>query len=240
MLSVTKDRAKDNSLTPPLEKTVPMSDTETTSSPVQLQIQPPVNAVSDSTTITTNPPSSVVPVQPIPEHSPAYKVAVCVIAGIFATQLQFAFVFGQDMIDFAENLDNVPSSGRNAVIWLFAITLGAPASIIYGIYGKPTDIPWSHVYQCPWYRHIGVLVTTSMPWVSHIHLYGFANTLLPDDLAASVAWPILMMGTVITGMLWSVVLGEWTNASSRAKQKLYQSIAAVSIGVVLIMASVSL
>ena len=44
-------------------------------------------------------------------RSTAYKVYVCAVAGIFATQLQFAFVFGQDMIDLADELDDVPASG---------------------------------------------------------------------------------------------------------------------------------
>lgn len=174
-------------------------------------------------------------------YSTTYKVAICVVAGIFATQLQFAFVFGQDMIDTASDLDDVPASGNNAVIWLFALTLGTPASIVYGVYNHPSkEVPWSRLYTCPWYRHLGVLLTTSIPWVSHIHLYGFSTTLLPDDLAASVAWPILMMMTVVTGMLWSIVLGEWTHASARSKRKLYQGLGAVTAGVVLIMSSVSL
>ena len=174
-------------------------------------------------------------------YSTLYKVAVCVVAGIFAAQLQFAFVFGQDMIDLAKaDSDNVPSSGTSAVVWLFAFTLGAPASIAYGVYNNPPEIPWSRLYRCPWYRHVLVLLTTSLPWITHIHLYGFSTTLLPDDLAASVAWPILMMMTVVTGILWSIVLGEWTHASQRSKTKLYQGLAAVTTGVIVIMASVSL
>ena len=191
---------------------------------------------------TKNPPTSdVLPLTANePEYSTAYKVAVCVIAGIFATQLQFAFVFGQGMIDYAEDLDGTPSSGSSAVIWLFAITLGAPSSILFGAFGKPAHIPWSHLYQCPWYRHFLIVATTSAPWVCHIHLYGFCTTLLPDDMAASVAWPILMMATVISGILWSIILGEWKDACAKAKRRLYQGLAVVTAGVFVIMSSVSL
>ncbi len=172
-----------------------------------------------------------------------HKVAVCVIAGIFATQLQFAFVFGDEMIALAEDSSQgpgfTPPSGTSAVIWLFAISLGAPVSIIYGLYSNPSNIPLTWLYQCPWYRHPLVLITTSLPWVSHIHLYGYANTYLPPELAASVAWPILMMMTVVAGMIWSICLGEWKLASEKARLKLYYGLGLVTIGVGVIMASVA-
>lgn len=173
------------------------------------------------------------------EYSSFQKVAVCVLAGIFASQLQFAFVFGDDMADLSAANDEIPPSGTNAVIWLFAISLGAPVSIVYGFCSSPSRIPFSSIWTCPWYRHILLIFTTSIPWVTHIHLYGYANTFLPDDLAASVAWPVLMMMTVISGMLWSIGLGEWKEASPLARSKLYKGLAVATLGVIAIMASVA-
>lgn len=177
-------------------------------------------------------------------YSTFQKVMVCVIAGVFATQLQFAFVFGSDMVDMAEDSSqgpgSTPPSGTSAVIWLFAISLGAPASIVYGLYSNPSTIPLSRIYQCPWYRHLFIILTTSIPWVAHIHLYGYATTYLPSDLAASVAWPVLMMMTVIAGMIWSIALGEWNLAPEQAKFKLYQGLGLVLAGVAIIMASVAI
>lgn len=172
-----------------------------------------------------------------------HKVAVCVIAGIFASQLQFAFVFGNEMIAIAgssQGPGSTPPSGTSSVIWLFAFSLGAPPSIIYGIYSNPPDISLKRLYQCPWYRHVLVILTTSLPWVAHIHLYGYANTNLPSDLAASVAWPVLMMMTVITGIVWSIGLGEWKGATPGARWKLYQGLGIVTIGIAIIMASVAI
>jgi hypothetical protein len=176
------------------------------------------------------------------EYSSWQKVGICVVAGIFSTQLQFAFVFGDELIDLAaseEGPGSTPRSGTSAVIWLFAISLGAPVSILYGLYNSPAHISWSVLWTCPWYRHVLILLTTSIPWVSHIHLYGYSNTYLPDDLAASVAWPILMMVTVVTGMLWSIGLGEWTTASMLARRQLYKGLAIVALGVATIMASMA-
>ncbi len=175
--------------------------------------------------------------------STMYKVAVCFLAGIFASQLQFAFVFGESLVDLAASDDGpgtTPPSGTGAIIWLFAISLGTPASIVYGLYNKSPDISLRRLYQCPWYRHVLILLTTAIPWVSHIHLYGYANTLLPSELGASVAWPVLMMTTVVAGMVWSIALGEWALAADEAKSKLYQGLILVSSGVVVIMVSVAI
>jgi hypothetical protein len=175
--------------------------------------------------------------------STMYKVAVCFLAGIFASQLQFAFVFGESLVDLAASDDGpgtTPPSGTGAIIWLFAISLGTPASIVYGLYNKSPDISLRRLYQCPWYRHVLIVLTTAIPWVSHIHLYGYANTLLPSELGASVAWPVLMMTTVVAGMVWSIALGEWAQAADAAKSKLYQGLILVSSGVVVIMVSVAI
>jgi hypothetical protein len=176
-------------------------------------------------------------------YSTMHKVTVCVIAAIFASQLQFAFVFGQDMIDLAGDDAGpgaTPPSGTAAVIWLFAIPMGAPASIAYGFYSSPPQIPLSTMWRCPWYRHVLIILTTSVPWVAHIHLYGFAVTYLPDDLGASVAWPVLMMMTVVAGFLWSIGLGEWAEASGLARRQLRMGLVIVTIGIGTIMSSVAL
>jgi len=66
------------------------------------------------------------------------KVLVCVATAVFATQLQFAFIFGAPIVDLALNRNNdtnenedgvmllpgsTPASGGAAIIWLFAICL---------------------------------------------------------------------------------------------------------------------
>ena len=178
------------------------------------------------------------------QYSTIQKVAVCLVAAVFGGLLQFAFVLGEEFVDLAgddsQGPGHTPGSGTAAVIWLLAIPLGAPASILYGMYTCPKHIPLSSIWKCPWYRHVLIVLTTSLPWLTHIHLYGLANTLLPDELSASIAWPILMMTTVTTGIFWSLVLGEWKQASALARRQLRMGLVLVALGVGLIMASVAL
>ena len=178
---------------------------------------------------------------PSPSLSTTKKVFICAIAALFASMLQFAFVFGSDIVDITESQNgpgSTPSSGVASVIWLFAIPMGAPASIIYGLYMNPSSIPWSTVYRCPWYRHILIILTTSLPWVAHIHLYGVSTTLLPDDVGPGVAWPVLMMVTVLAGLVWSICLGEWANSSKATRTQLRIGGVFMLCGISLMMASI--
>jgi hypothetical protein len=149
--------------------------------------------------------------QPDDDGSSSYstwsKVLLCVMSGLFASMLQFAFVYGEPMIQLAasNNGPNAPTTttGTVSIVWLFAFTISCPVSIVYALVASPKHIPFSTIWKCPWYRHVLLFLTSTLPWIAHIHLYGIANNprLLPPRLAASVAWPVLMMTTVATGMI---------------------------------------
>ena len=162
---------------------------------------------------------------PVPIYTTTQKVLTCIVAGVFSSLLQFAFIFGEPIVDIAKK--TLPNNGSNAsIIWLLAFLFGIPPSLIYGIHSskqkhKNTEtkvVPfYKAIYLCPIYRHILIILTTSLPWIAHVHLYGIAVTIyLPAKISTSIAWPVLMMITVMTGMLLSIYLGEWEYASRKA------------------------
>jgi hypothetical protein len=175
-----------------------------------------------------------------PEYSTSVKITVCVLAGIFASMLQFAFVYGRDIIQTAENLGSTPEGGSAAIIWLFAISIGSVPSIAYGLISSPKEIPLKTIWLCPWWRHVALIFCTSIVWLAHIHTYGLsANVLLPKKFAASIAWPTVMTTSVATGMTWSICLGEWKGASRLALIKLWIGLGFSTIGVILFMSSIA-
>jgi hypothetical protein len=174
------------------------------------------------------------------EYSTFIKISLCILSGVFCSMLQFAFIFGQDLIDIAESNGRTPVGGSAAIIWLFAISIGAIPSIIYGFYSSPNYIPLKTIWLSPWWRHVLLICTTCLPWISHIHLYGLAaNVLLPKAFAASIAWPSIMTTTVAQGMTLSICIGEWKEASNQALSKLRIGLILSALGVVLFMASVA-
>ena len=182
------------------------------------------------------------------EYSTLQKILVCLITGIAAVQLQFAFIFGKPITDLAngkaESVDNVeipgqtPFGGSAAIIWLLAISLGAPVAIINGILSSP--VPLSHSIRAPWWRHVRIIVTTSLPWISHIHIYGLSATkLFPEKVAASIAWPLLMMITNLWSLVLSKILGEWKVACDKTIRTFVCSVATTMVGLLVLMCSVA-
>lgn len=174
------------------------------------------------------------------------KVGICLATGICAVQLQFAFIFGDQITDLALGNDDagasIPGSthesGGAAIIWLLAISLGAPVAIFNGIYASP--VPLSSAIRTPFSRHLKLICTTSLPWISHIHIYGVcATTLLPKKVAASIGWPMLMMVTSGQALLLSVFLGEWKAASNDTIRTLKYSIFTTVVGIAVLMCSVA-
>ena len=138
-----------------------------------------------------------------PSHSTTLtKIIICVISAVLCSTLQFAFVFGGELINLAGSADGpgtTPESGLTAIIWLFVIPLSTVPNIIFALY-KAKDISIDHLWKCPPSRHFKIFFSVCLPWIGHINLYGLAaNLLLPPNIAAAVAWPILMMTTVAWG-----------------------------------------
>lgn len=171
------------------------------------------------------------------------KILVCVLTALAAVQLQFAFVFGSPITDAASSNSlpgSAPEGGGAAVIWLLAITFGAPVSVVDGLRRSPVPLREA-LRVAPWWRHVRLIVTTSLPWVAHIHLYGACTTsLLPPRLAAAVGWPLLMIVTVAQSMALSVwPLREWGSASAATVRTLRTSTAVTLVGAAVLMASVA-
>jgi hypothetical protein len=169
------------------------------------------------------------------------KVVVCVIAAIISTTLQFAFEFGSDMIDIAgsnEGPGSTPKSGTAAVVWLLVISIAAVPNILYSLYISPKEVPFASLWKAPWWRHVVIFGLSSISFLAHIHLYGVANTFLPEELGASIAWPVLMIATVTVGTGYSFLLGEWNQASAEALSKLKTGLIISLLGMVIVMVSV--
>jgi hypothetical protein len=157
-------------------------------------------------------------------YSSTAKIFVCIVAGLCSSLLQFAFIFGREIIQIAEKDGSTPKGGSAAIIWLFAISIGSIPSIFYGICSSSNEIPLKSIWLSPCWRHLAICIT-SIAWLSHIHSYGLsANVLLPKKFAASIAWPTMMTASVVTGMALSMCLGEWKGTSSIALSNLWRGL----------------
>jgi len=70
-------------------------------------------------------------------------------------------------------------------------------------------------------------------WMSHIVIYGYSQSLL-GNLGAGIAWPLIMITTVLTGQMWSIFLGEWVGMVPTALHWNVASVFSLLIGVAVI------
>ena len=143
-------------------------------------------------------------------HSSTYKIAVCLIAGLFCTMLQFAFVLGEDVRTITEEYVSKPRS--SAIIWIFALIFGTLPSIISSLYnahkaGTLSNL-WTSEYRTG--NYLKVLFGMSLPWICHAHLYGISAGSLMGDFGAALGWPLLIVTSNVTGLVvgWRF-LNEW-------------------------------
>lgn len=74
-------------------------------------------------------------------------VIVAIFGGIFASQLQFSFVFGQPLIDEAQE-QGLTEFWSTQMIWLLAFTMGGLVSIAYTIYNISEKRTWTQFVDC--------------------------------------------------------------------------------------------
>jgi L-rhamnose-H+ transport protein len=125
-------------------------------------------------------------------NSPSFwtGVVLTTIAGVFAVMLQFAFVFGEDMISEAEDL-GVHGIWAPLVIWYWAFMMGSIASIFYSFYLLVANNSFPRFFAQGFRGFVrATFLTGAMTaiWMSHIHLYGAASYLFGEDYGAALAW----------------------------------------------------
>ena len=172
---------------------------------------PAIAQTTTTTTTATRTSSSKIP------PSSTYKITVCLVAGLFCTMLQFAFVLGEDVRTITEEYVSKPRS--SAIIWIFALIFGTLPSIISSLFNAHKAGTLSNLRKSE-YRtgnYLKCLFGMSLPWVSHAHLYGISAGSLMGTFGAALGWPLLIVTSNVTGLVvgWRF-LGEWDVAGEES------------------------
>ena len=179
--------------------------------------------------------SSSSPKQTSSELSMNYKILVAVVGGLFAVQLQFAFIFGNAMIENAKSSDfNVSGEYAPLCIWYFAFGLGSVVGVLYCILLIYKNQSWDQFRACSFLEGVinfGKVLSMAIVWVSHIHLYGLSQYYFGEKVGPALSWPILMSSTVLMGQFWAVLFEEWKYAPLKAKQLNWLSMGSLLVSV---------
>ena len=152
-----------------------------------------------------------------------------------SSMLQFAFVFGGDLVTIAEDA-GVDKTAAAMPIWLLCFIFNAVGHLSYSSYLLVVNGTWRAFLTTSRSDTIHavslcMLMAAALPF--HIHMYGIGAVLM-GDTGALFAWPLVMSSTVFTAQVWSIVLREWTDAPPAATRANLVSLALLVSSVIVV------
>ena len=138
---------------------------------------------------------------------------ICIISGIASPMLNFAFIFGDEIISNAKAAGASPAHASNP-IWCWAMTSAFVATVIYCMYLMRKDRGWYRYAMRGTGGCWGLTLLMGILFSSSIAIYGIALSGL-GYLSASIGWPILMTSSVVTGNICGMATGEWRDVGRK-------------------------
>ena len=140
---------------------------------------------------------------------------ICILAGIFSSMLNFAFVFGEEMRQLSLHAGASTAMSGNG-IWALGVFCGALPNVAYCLYLLNKNHTWG-VFQDKAGGAAYAMGATLMGflWYIGVVVYGMGADAL-GALGGIVGWPVYMSVDIIAGLFWGFVGGEWRGASRTA------------------------
>ena len=116
-------------------------------------------------------------------------ILVALSGGLASSMLQFAFVFGDDMVKAAEGL-GVPVAAAPMVVWLLAFNLAMIPNLLVSSWKIARQRAWGGFVGVPLWQQAkscGLCLLMACFFMGHIHLYG-AGAAMIGDLGAAIGW----------------------------------------------------
>ena len=137
---------------------------------------------------------------------------ICILAGLFSSMFNFAFIFGEEVRQHALAAGASGTMAGNA-IWTISVGSGFIVNAAYCIYLLNKNRTWAVFLEKP--AHTGYWLGASLMgalWFSGIIVYGMGAAAL-GAWGAIIGWPVYMAININTGIAWGFLGGEWKGAS---------------------------
>jgi L-rhamnose-H+ transport protein len=156
----------------------------------------------------------------------AMALAMTVLCGILAPMINYSFVSGQFIAEYAVKLGVSPVRAGYAV-WPVTLIGGLLANVAYCIYLLTKNKTWD-AFRGPWWPEAGLSTVMGVLWMGGMATYGVASVYL-GALGTSVGYGLFNVFIIIVANLGGVVTGEWTSAPKGALRTLYAGLAMLII-----------
>ena len=160
---------------------------------------------------------------------------ICVLSGILSSMLNFSLVFG-DQLRVRAQADGTSAAMAANPIWSLAVFGGFLTNLVYCAYLFKKKQTWVVYRQGD--RPIYWLLGGSMGllWFGGVLLYGIgANSLGP--LGSIVGWPVFMAVTILAGLFWGAISGEWKGASRISYAYCWMGVTTLVVAIFIVSAS---
>ena len=163
-------------------------------------------------------------------------VVISLIAGVLSTLFNVVLVYGAPLRRQAVLAGADPGLATNA-IWCLAVTAGAIPSIIWSAYllsrNRGAGRSWRNYSGKGAWKNALLCVGMGAAWIVGTVLYGIA-TVRMGKLGVALAWPIYMSATILAGLAWGLIFGEWRSARPTARRLLWAGVGVQLLGISLL------
>jgi L-rhamnose-H+ transport protein len=147
----------------------------------------------------------------------------CFISGSISAMLNVGFVFAQPIADAAETLHATKVSAPNA-IWALTFTANFSVNVAYtfSLMFKNRNFG---LLRAPGTGHywLGALFI-GIAWPMGIVLYGIGSGKM-GPYGPFVAWPMMLLSSILFGNLAGALGGEWKGTSKKARSTMFAGVA---------------
>jgi len=156
------------------------------------------STVAEDTTFTT-----------LPMLTPNQQFLLCLLAGVLSSCMQWVFLVGEETITVSKSL-GLPGFAETGAVWFVAFLVSGAlnctiAAVImarngtFSRFGNPlSDKEEGRRFFCSF--------CSGLVWASHVYLYSGSAELI----GPVVAFPLVMISTMLCSQFWGVGLKEWT------------------------------
>ncbi|MSO22375.1 MAG: hypothetical protein EXQ58_03780 [Acidobacteria bacterium] len=157
-------------------------------------------------------------------------MGICFLSGLLSACFNIGFAVTRPLLDLVVESGTSRTFATNAV-WALVMSSGFVPSALYCVwlFRQHRSLKQFTKGTVNWLY--GILM--GFLWMASVILYGFGAVSM-GSAGATLGWPILMAGTVITANLLGLATGEWIGTGWETKKYLFTGIGLLVLSVVII------
>ncbi|MFL2876908.1 MAG: L-rhamnose/proton symporter RhaT [Pontiellaceae bacterium] len=161
-------------------------------------------------------------------------IMIAVIGGVLATAFSYANTIGKEAFINAALACNLPAWKASIGVMNVIYVSGGCAALFYFLRTLTAQKRWG-CFRSENIRinTLLILVMSAFNYTASV-IFSYAASALGPEAGGTVGYAIFNAMSVLTATVAGLIVGEWRNASSKAKKFLYIGLLAMIIGIVII------